>query len=277
MNRDAKGRFTKSGRKHRISAAELGNAFRNLGRYNLDSASDLDYEQAYDTRDDYEDTMTYPRDENSDDYDDDDYDPYRDFGTEVENDPNWGYDNFDTFDDDNRRGFQVFDANPRDDDDEEEDYSDKPIPEWRNSKANKYVDAMKGYPGEKIDRFMNDFMDKTPRERLRHLDRDPNNIRYYNDGTRTIGTHSESDPPEWAEDNDGLEEYLNYLDQYDRGEIDNYQMSKIQRDYANKSFWKTFSPSPELIEQYGSGDRSTRWPMFEKRNGRWRPVFWRND
>ena len=272
MNRDAKGRFTK-GRKHRISAAELGNAYRNLGRYNIEDASDLDYEsrasQVFDTtpRDDYEDnnSMAYP----SDDYEDDEiYNPYRDNETD---DPNWGYDNFDTFDDDNR----VFDVDT--DSSDEEDYRNKPIPEWRSSKANRYVDAMKGYPGEKIDRYMNDFMDKTPRERLRQLGRDPNNIRYYKDGTRTIGTHSESDPPEWAEENDGLDEYLDYLDQYDRGEIDNYQMSKIQRDYANKSFWKTFSPSPELIEQYGRGDRSTRWPMFEKRNGRWRPVFWRND
>jgi hypothetical protein len=112
---------------------------------------------------------------------------------------------------------------------------------------------------------------------LRQLDRDPNGIREYKDGTRTIGTHTESDAPQWAEDNDGLDEYLDYLEQYDRGEIDNYQMSKIQRDYANKSFWDTFSPSPEMIEQYGRGERSTRWPMFEKRNRRWRPVFWRND
>ena len=73
------------------------------------------------------------------------------------------------------------------------------------------------------------------------------------------------------------EKYLNYLERYDRGEIDNHDMSRIQRRFANKPFWKTFRPSKDLIEKYGSGNDSTRWPMFRREGSQWKPVFWRND
>ena len=77
--------------------------------------------------------------------------------------------------------------------------------------------------------------------------------------------------------NNDLSKYLDYLEKYDRGEINNYEMSKIQRKYANKPFWDTFRPSRDLIKKYGSGNKSTRWPMFKNEGGQWRPEFWRND
>ena len=74
-----------------------------------------------------------------------------------------------------------------------------------------------------------------------------------------------------------LSKYLEYIDRYDRSDIDNYDMSRIQRKFANKPFWDTFNQSRDLIHKYGSGNRSTRWPMFEKKNGKWKPIIWRND
>ena len=74
-----------------------------------------------------------------------------------------------------------------------------------------------------------------------------------------------------------LTKYLDYLEKYDRGEINNYEMSKIQRKYANNPFWETFRPSRDLIKKYGSGNKSTRWPMFKNEGGQWRPEIWRND
>ena len=130
--------------------------------------------------------------------------------------------------------------------------------------------------------YVDDVMASPPRERMRQLRKGVEGIRDYSDGSQSIGVHRN----DYDEDNvwdsgpnyDSEEaEYLDYLEQYHRGEIDNYQMSKIQREYANSSFWNTFNPSRKLIEQYGSGEASTRYPMFERKNGRWRPVFWRND
>ena len=76
---------------------------------------------------------------------------------------------------------------------------------------------------------------------------------------------------------DDLSKYLEYLERYDRGDIDNHDMSRVQRRFANKPFWDTFQPSRDMIQKYGSGDRSTRWPMFRRENGKWKPEFWRND
>lgn len=80
-----------------------------------------------------------------------------------------------------------------------------------------------------------------------------------------------------AQTNSDEEKYLDYLERYDRGDIDNHDMSRIQRRFANKPFWKTFRPSRDLIEKYGSGNDSTRWPMFRREGNQWKPVFWRND
>ncbi|MBQ7220819.1 MAG: hypothetical protein IJS28_07560 [Synergistaceae bacterium] len=162
--------------------------------------------------------------------DEEDYNPYRDFGQERDNDPNWGYDNFDTYDD----GLT------------EEEYG-----RYMGSRANKYADYM-SRPLEDYER-----------------------------PEREIGVNSNNHSPQWENgyttSSSDEDEYLDYLEQYDKGEISNHEMSRIQRRYAEKPFWDTFNPSEELIEQYGSGNESTRWPMFERRGGRWRPVFWRND
>ena len=76
---------------------------------------------------------------------------------------------------------------------------------------------------------------------------------------------------------DDLSRYLDYLEQYDRGDIDNYEMSRIQRAYADNPFWETFQPSDDLIRKYGNGNESTRWPMFRQEGSRWVPEVWRND
>ena len=160
-------------------------------------------------------------------YDDEDYEDYGELGSnyDPEDDPDWGYDYYDTY--------------------------DKAVPDWENSRANRYAD------------YMSRPLDERERPE------------------REIGTTPNTHRPQWDEgptsSSSEEDEYLEYLDKYDRGDIDNYEMSRIQRRYANSSFWDTFRPSEELIEQYGSGNRSTRWPMFERRGGRWRPVFWRND
>ena len=60
---------------------------------------------------------------------------------------------------------------------------------------------------------------------------------------------------------------MEYIDRYDRDGIDNHDMSRIQRRFANKPFWNTFTPSRDMIHKYGRGNRSTRWAMFEKKNG----------
>ena len=82
---------------------------------------------------------------------------------------------------------------------------------------------------------------------------------------------------ERSRDSDDLSKYMKYLERYDRGDIDNHDMSRVQRRFANSSFWETFRPSRDMIQKYGSGDRSTRWPMFRREGGKWKPEFWRND
>lgn len=76
---------------------------------------------------------------------------------------------------------------------------------------------------------------------------------------------------------DDLSKYMEYLERYDKGDIDNHDMSRVQRKFANSPFWDTFQPSRDMIQKYGSGDRSTRWPMFRREGGKWKPEFWRND
>ena len=78
-------------------------------------------------------------------------------------------------------------------------------------------------------------------------------------------------------DSEDLSKYMEYLERYDKGDIDNHDMSRVQRRFANKPFWDTFQPSRDLIQKYGSGDKSTRWPMFRREGNKWKPEFWRND
>ena len=111
-----------------------------------------------------------------------------------------------------------------------------------------------------------------------------------------IGSNfSPSDDPSWGYDNperynydyssgggennadNDLKRYMEYIDKYDNGEIDNHDMSRVQRRFANSSFWDTFSPSEKMIREYGSGNESTKWPLFERKDGRWKPINWRND
>ena len=80
-----------------------------------------------------------------------------------------------------------------------------------------------------------------------------------------------------SRNNDDLSKYLEYLERYDRGDIDNHDMSRVQRRFANSPFWDTFQPSRDMIQKYGNGDRSTRWPMFRREGSKWKPEFWRND
>lgn len=223
---------TKSGRKHRISAAELGNAFRNLRLYdNLDDASDLDYDR---------------RPRRSEDYDEDEnFSPY---DLDYMDDPSWGYDNFD----------QYMDDSPS-----EEDYSDDDDDNLLYDVN--YSDDKRNSPNRLYDVNYSDDKRNSPNRLY--------DVNYSDDQRNSPNRLYDIN----SNDDDELEEYLDYLDKYDKGKINNYEMSQIQHEYANKPFWETFSPSPELIEQYGKGDKSTRWPMFEKRNGRWKPIFWRND
>ncbi len=81
----------------------------------------------------------------------------------------------------------------------------------------------------------------------------------------------------YRQNSDDLAKYLDYLERYDKGDLDNHDMGRIQRAYANNPFWQTFTPSRDLIQKYGSGNRSTRWPMFRKEGNRWVPEVWRNE
>ena len=145
---------------------DLGNAFRRLKRVN-----DEDFTGVYD-----DDDVAY------DDYEDDeDFNPYIGYG--PEDDPNWGYDNFD----DDQRNM-------------------KPVPDisrYRNSRANNYVDYMRGNPRDSknnsANRYVDDTLARSPEERLRRLGRDPHGITEYEDGTRTIGTHRDTDPEQWEQ------------------------------------------------------------------------------
>ncbi len=76
---------------------------------------------------------------------------------------------------------------------------------------------------------------------------------------------------------DDLASYMDYIERYDNGEIDNHDMSRVQRRFENSPFWETFNPSEKMIREYGSGNESTKWPLFEYKDGRWRPMHWRND
>ena len=80
-----------------------------------------------------------------------------------------------------------------------------------------------------------------------------------------------------SRNNDDLSKYMEYLDRYDKGDIDNHDMSRVQIRFANSPFWDTFQPSRDMIQKYGSGEKSTRWPMFRREGGKWKPEFWRND
>ena len=152
-------------------------------------------------------------------YDDDDYEDYGEIGSnyDTEDDPNWGYDNFDTFDD-----------------------------MEQTRRARKTLN--------RANDFVNDFQTFSPSEKNDMM----NNARR--------GTNRGD-----------LSKYLEALEKYDRGDINNYEMSKIQRKYANNPFWDTFRPSRDMIKKYGSGNKSTRWPMFKNEGGRWKAEIWRND
>ena len=121
----------RAGRRHRISAEDLGNAFCRLKHANDEDDSFMGI---------YE-----------DDYEDEDFNPYRD--GEPDDDPNWGYDNFD-----------------------DEPSSRKPVPDielYRNSRANDYVDHMKSNPRDSernsANMYVEDMLARSPEERLERL------------------------------------------------------------------------------------------------------------
>ncbi len=112
---------------------------------------------------------------------------------------------------------------------------------------------------------------RTPSTPVRNRATAPNRLDF--SGARTPTNTSRGD----RQNSDDLAKYLDYLERYDKGDLDNHDMGRIQRAYANKPFWQTFNPSRDLIEKYGSGNRSTRWPMFRREGNRWVPEVWRND
>lgn len=165
---------------------------------------------------------------------DDDYEDYGEIGSNYtpDDDPNWGYDNFDGY----------------------EDYENSTYAPDSNNRLPRNID----FSGVNV----------------------PPEYPPAGKAPASIDFSGVEVPPEYpprGKVRDDLNSYLEYIDRYDRGEIDNHDMSRIQRKFANSSFWDTFYPSKKMIREYGSGYESTKWPLFEKKDGRWQPIFWRND
>ena len=172
-------------------------------------------------------------------YDDEGYEDYGELGSNFNpsEDSSWGYDNPDRYD---------YDYSGRNSNEEEApdtlDFSGVDVPPARETRKR----TTAPYSSERV----------------------PSRIDFSN--ARYSGNNGSSN-------SDDLSRYMEYIDKYDNGEIDNHDMSKVQRKFANSSFWDTFSPSEKMIREYGSGYESTKWPLFEKKDGRWKPINWRND
>ena len=194
----------------------------------------------YDSDDDYyyDDTaQAYSPNEYTDE-------PYYDEYSDTDS----GYDNY-------NEGYEDYDSENYYDDEGYENYDD-----------GSYEDYGELAPEDEADYEYNNYGDRSSRRTL------PSNVgRSY---TRMPPARSNRFQ---TQDDKDIEKYLDYLERYDTGEIDNYEMSRIQRAYAKKPFWRTFQPSRDLIKKYGSGDESTHWPMFRREGSRWVPEVWRND
>lgn len=195
---------------------------------------------------------TYDEDiDDFDDFDDDGYEDYGELGSNFSpsDDPNWGYDDPDAYDRYKKFEGKIYSPNSPVTPPKKLDFS--------NLKANIGPDA--------------------------YIDED-----YFDDNGRFTGERKKRSSPSenypqnkpstsYPRDDKDLRDYLNAIKRYDRGELNNYEMSKVQRKYAHNPFWKTFNPSKDLIKKYGNGNESTKWPMFELKDGQWTPNIWRND
>ena len=204
---------------------------------NFRNASYDDYDD-----EDYTGYGNYKNDYNSDNFADEDYSSYEqdDNLDNYEDEDTSSYDEYGEFGsgvDDPNYGYDNYDGY--------EEYEDRTYaPSSRTPRSG-------GYRSNRANDYVNDVLSSSPAERRNRF----GNGRANND----------------------LSKYLEALEKYDRGDINNYEMSKIQRKYANNPFWRTFRPSRDLIKKYGSGNKSTRWPMFKNEGGQWKAEIWRND
>ena len=215
--------------------------------YSVDD--DGSYEPDY--YDEYEDSdynYERPHARSRSQYDDEGYEDYGDLGSnyDITSEPNYGYDDTERYED------------------------------YKQHEARTYSPSDRGAAPRNLDfsdaRTANYPLGKTQsRSRVQGTGQAPNSLDWSN--SRTIAAPSER----YTQNDKDIEDYLGYIERYDKGEIDNHDMSRVQRAFANKPFWQTFRPSRDLIQKYGSGNRSTRWPMFENKNGKWQPIIWRND
>ena len=187
----------------------------------------------------------------NEDYDDEGYEDYGELGSNYspEDDPNWGYDDTEAFEDYKKRGSKIYAPNSPVSPPERLDFS--------HAKAHIGPDA---YIDED---YFDDNGRFTGKKRARN--------------TPSRNSQQNRNSGSYLKDDSDLRNYLNAIKRYDKGELNNYEMSKIQRKYAHNPFWKTFNPSKDLIKKYGNGNESTKWPMFELKDGQWTPNIWRND
>ena len=185
---------------------------------------------------------------------DEGYEDYGEIGSNFSpsDDPSWGYDNPDRYDYDYSGSSANEDKAP-----DTIDFSEANVPPARETRKR----TTAPYSSERAPSRI-----------------DFSNARYSgNNGSSNSELLQEPRQQGARNNNDDLKRYMEYIDKYDNGEIDNHDMSRVQRRYANSSFWDTFNPSEKMIREYGSGNESTKWPLFEKKDGRWKPINWRND
>ncbi len=187
--------------------------------------------------------VEYDEDYNPDDYytsyGDEGYEDYGEIGSNYDptSESGWGYDNFDEYNIDRYGG-----------------YNDREIPERRP--ASRDVSAQ-------------------PSQRRRSVSSE------YPSVDDTLGAIRTQDraasrramPSLGRGSNDGEAEYLRYLSDFEQGRISEREMSRIQREFERKPFWQNFRPSRDLISKFGSGNRSSVYPLFRQSRDGWYPIL----
>lgn len=190
----------------------------------------------------YYDDTEYEPDYNPDDYDEDygdeGYEDYGELGSNYDptSEPGWGYDNFDEYNMDRYGGQRDGDIPQRRP--ASRDVSAQP------SRRSRSVSS--GYPS--VDDTLGAIrtQDRAASRRV----------------MPSLGRGAD----------DGEAEYLRYLSDFEQGRISEREMSRIQREFERKPFWQNFRPSRELISKFGSGNRSSVYPLFRQNEGGWYPI-----
>ena len=170
------------------------------------------------------------------DYEDEGYEDYGELGSNYDprNDPNYGYDYFDEYNMDRYGGT-----------------NDREIPERRP--ASRDVSAQPSQRGSREYPSIDDTLGA-----IRTQDR---------------AVSRRAMPSLGRGSNDGEAEYLRYLSDFEQGRISLREMSRIQREFERSPFWQNFRPSRDLISKFGSGSRSSVYPLFRQSRDGWYPIL----